>query len=118
MKKVEIHYQNNQLVEALCEIQFEPNQKWDWTIPGLFYNNIKEKFPKKQEVRGFGVGFQFDSSNNENFPIQSNTMHKIEGIQFLNEERNRLIYIRENSISDSFPGLLRISDGTCILPIS
>ncbi len=100
MKNVKIHFENNQLVEALCDIQFEPNQNWDWTIPGLFYDKIKDKYPNKQEVKGFGMDFRFDSSKNKEFPeFHSNMINKIEGMQFLNKDKNRLLYLRENSLS-------------------
>jgi hypothetical protein len=37
--------------EAVCEVLFADGQSWDWTIPGLFYSQIKHEFPKRREQR-------------------------------------------------------------------
>lgn len=49
-------YLNPPVVEALCEFQFIPRQPFDLTIPGLFYEKIREEFPQKEEQPG--VSFQ------------------------------------------------------------
>jgi uncharacterized protein (TIGR04255 family) len=36
-------------VEALCDFHFEPDQTWDWTIPGLVYDKVKAEFPQKRQ---------------------------------------------------------------------
>lgn len=33
-------YRNPPIEEAICEFRFEPNRKWDLTIPGKFHNQI------------------------------------------------------------------------------
>lgn len=42
-------YQAPPIVEAICELRFQPDQPWDWTIPGLLYAKIKDEFPQKKE---------------------------------------------------------------------
>lgn len=42
-------YQKPPLIEALCEFQFADGE-WDWTIPGLVYQQIKEQFPIKRQA--------------------------------------------------------------------
>lgn len=42
-------YRNPPLIEALCEFQFVPTQPWDLTIPGFFYEKVKNDFPAKQQ---------------------------------------------------------------------
>jgi uncharacterized protein (TIGR04255 family) len=42
-------YRNPPLVEALCELRFRSAQQWDWTVPGLLYERISGKFPKKRQ---------------------------------------------------------------------
>lgn len=37
------------VIEALCEIMFAGSQ-WDSTIPGLFFEKIKDTYPKKKEL--------------------------------------------------------------------
>lgn len=48
-------YRNPPLVEAICEFSFEFKSKWDWTIPGLLYGQIKETYPKRREQKGFAI---------------------------------------------------------------
>ena len=73
-------YQKPPLIEALCEFQFT-GEEWDWTIPGLIYQEIKGEYPKKkqanivqfevqaqadevsQRVRGGGARMQFFSAD-------------------------------------------------------
>ncbi|HBC42525.1 MAG: TIGR04255 family protein [Pseudanabaena sp.] len=45
------------LVEALCELQFSPSEKWDITLPGLFYAQVKDEFPERTTLNP--VSFQF-----------------------------------------------------------
>ncbi len=41
-------YRTPPVVEALCEIYFAAST-WDDTIPGAFYERVKDKFPRKQQ---------------------------------------------------------------------
>lgn len=41
-------YRNPPIIEALCEIHFA-DSIWDDTIPGAFYEKVKNEFPKKQQ---------------------------------------------------------------------
>lgn len=54
-------YKNPPLVEALCEFQFIPQEPYDLTIPGLFYEKIKNEFPEKEEQAG--VDFQLQMTD-------------------------------------------------------
>ncbi len=45
-------YKKPPIVEALCEFQFIPQEPYNLTIPGLFYDKIKEEFPIRQEQSG------------------------------------------------------------------
>lgn len=46
-------YERAPLVEALCEFQFAsaPDSAWDWTLPGQFYERVKDRFPGRAEAR-------------------------------------------------------------------
>lgn len=43
-------YKNPPILEAVCEIRFMPDQKWDFTVPGILYEKIKAEFPEKESV--------------------------------------------------------------------
>ncbi|RMH08650.1 MAG: hypothetical protein D6704_02710 [Nitrospirae bacterium] len=44
----ERRYRKPPVIEALCEIYFA-GSSWDETIPGAFYQQIKDDYPKKQQ---------------------------------------------------------------------
>lgn len=44
-------YKKSPLVEALCEFQFDQDSVWDFTLPGLIYENLKEIFPQRQQLQ-------------------------------------------------------------------
>lgn len=51
-------YPRPPLIEALCEIYFDPGQEWDVTLLGLYYERIKSEFPVKRELRNLEVSVQ------------------------------------------------------------
>jgi uncharacterized protein (TIGR04255 family) len=56
-------YRNDPIAEALCEIHFDPSTEWDLTLPGRFYERVKDTYggkPRQQGVMeaGFQVGAQ------------------------------------------------------------
>ncbi|NLI56111.1 TIGR04255 family protein, partial [bacterium] len=86
---MEREYKNPPLVEALCEFQFIPLQPYDSTIPGLFYEKIKEEYPEKQEQVGINFQLQatekgFEQKIIQNFPPK---------IQFFKSDKTSLVQI-------------------------
>lgn len=45
------HYQNDTIIEALCEFRFRPETPWDATVYGLFYERIKAEYPRRQSLQ-------------------------------------------------------------------
>ena len=89
-----VKYANPPLVEALCEFRFATGQPWDWTIPGLVFNKIKEKYPVKKEVKR--VGFEFKAIKVD---FESRVVQGTERMQFLNKEENRLVQVGKNLLT-------------------
>jgi len=85
-------YENPPVVEAICEFSFEPGQPWDGTLPGLIYNEIKEKFPKKQQQTGLGIGIQFAPPNPGliSTPVRREMFSRL---RFLSEDERTLVQI-------------------------
>lgn len=78
------------IIEAICEFQFFPGQDWDMTIPGLFYERVKEEFSIKKQQLGFGVGFK---------PKEKEIQHRVEmlqRIQFSRPDNSALIQLGTN----------------------
>lgn len=81
-------YRNPPLIEELCEFQFVPTQPWDLTIPGFFYEKVKNDFPDKQQQVGVGVQFR---------PTEKGFEHKVEPapprMQFHRKDKTALIQV-------------------------
>jgi len=88
--KVGKKYKNPPVVEALCEIYFRES-KWDGTLPGLFFERVREKYPKKRELEQIGVQVSISRE------AQATQVQR-EGrrIQFIKEDGSRLIQIENN----------------------
>lgn len=86
-------YINPPIIEALCEFQFEPGAPWDITMPGLIYNEMKEEYPHKEQIRTIEVEIR---------PEGGEVQPRITGsrrMRFLNEDRKALIQIDVNLLS-------------------
>ena len=49
-------YREPPIKEAACHLQFAAGSPWDMTMPGLIYQEMRDRFPKLQEF-GFRGGF-------------------------------------------------------------
>lgn len=72
-----------------------PSQHWDWTIPGLFYREVKAEFPIKRQFNPFQVEI---SSETEAASVQSVTSN-IERMQFVRQDEGALIQIGPNILA-------------------
>lgn len=89
-KKIGRKYKKPPVVEALCEIFFS-GSKWDGTIPGLFFDKIKDIYPKKRELEQIGVEVSVSKD------IQgSRVMRGGKRIQFIKEDKSQLIQIEKD----------------------
>jgi uncharacterized protein (TIGR04255 family) len=84
-------YENPPLIEALCEFQFESNQTWDWTIPGLVYDKVREDFPKKKQQNIVEMAARIEKD--EVTPSIKGGMGRM---QFLREDETALIQVGPN----------------------
>ncbi len=72
-------YKNPPLIEAVFELYFQPIE-WNATIPGLFYNEVKEVFPKIQNKNNGGIGIGVGSGGIQiGAPNGNMTVFKNEG---------------------------------------
>ena len=53
-----VRLKNPPLVEAVCEFRFAPDTQWDWTIPGLLFEQIREEFSERSELRRLSISVQ------------------------------------------------------------
>lgn len=87
------NYKEPPLVEALCEFQFI-SDSWDWTIPGIIYQHVNQRFPKKRQVRQ--VNIEIKEEPTENKPPLPEI---VERIQFLSEDEHQLVQVGPNMLA-------------------
>lgn len=80
-------YNNPPIIEALCELRFEPSLPWDLAIPGLVYERVRDDFRKRRQVRAFETSV---SASPEGLEQQVRTTDRI---QFLREDERALIQV-------------------------
>lgn len=87
---------NYPIIEALCEFQFLPDQPWDITIPGLFYEKVSKIFPIKEQKTDYGIGLT---------PKEGRIEHKVEmshRIQFWRDDKSAVIQIGPNLLAINY----------------
>ena len=57
-------YLNPPIVEVVCELRASSDSKWDLTIPGLIYEELKGDFPNKEQRIFQEFGFQQQEVSN------------------------------------------------------
>ena len=87
-------YKENPIKEVICEFHFYGDPKWDWTVPGAFYEQVKNKFPKKREIRVNRINVSFDGGRQN-----STSENAIDALQFLSEDEEELVQIAKSRLS-------------------
>jgi hypothetical protein len=88
-------YQNPPIIEALCEFRFSKDTKWDPTIPGILYENVKTQYPLKESR----IDQQFEIKKDKNGNLQQNLKIGGQKAIFLAENRQSLIQIGQRILS-------------------
>lgn len=78
------------LVEALCEIRFDPGRTWDWTIPGLLYAQVQEDFPEREQDDQLEIQWRADLPQ-----VQGQTTRRL---RFFNRERTALVQVSKDAL--------------------
>ena len=82
-------YDSPPVKEVVCQIEFEPSESWDNTIVGMFYDKIKDSFPKKNVKHE--VGFNVDSDKvNQLISVRN---------QFFTENKDSAIQLGKNVLA-------------------
>lgn len=86
-------YPNPPLLETYCEFIFL-DKSWDWTIPGLLYQDIKNEFPIKEEVKSFGFKVNPRKPKLEDFESPT-----IDRMRFSTKNKHELVQVGENLLA-------------------
>lgn len=84
-------YNRPPLIEAVCDFRFSSSQPWDWTIPGLFYEQIQSNFPIRQQVNVIETTIDARQAK-----VVQQSQPKL---QFLNENRTEVIQVGPDNLS-------------------
>src|SRR5207253_5942587 len=84
-------YNKPPLIEAVCDFRFSSSQPWDWTIPGLFYEQIRDSFPNKNQVNI--IETRIDSSQGK---VIQQSQPKL---QFINQDGTAVIHVGPDNLS-------------------
>ncbi|MBX7237690.1 MAG: TIGR04255 family protein [Caldilineales bacterium] len=82
------YYQNSPIVEAVCEFRFAPGQPWDWTVPGLVYDRLKDEFPKKRQQNALQLQLRAEDQE-----IAQSIKGGVALMQFLRADESALIQV-------------------------
>ena len=83
----------NPLIEAVCEFHFDVPH-WDWTIPGVVYGRIKDRFPDKAEATH--VDFRVDETPEGVHPT---AQARLGQMQFWGRDRQQLVQVGQEQLS-------------------
>jgi len=86
-------YRKPPVIEALCEIRFEPSSPWDMAIPGLVYAEIRDTFPKRRQSRTLEVATDIGSAN-----VHQQVL-TVDRMQFLREDERALVQVGRNILA-------------------
>lgn len=87
-------YKNAPVIEALCEFKFQPDSKWDYTIPGLIYEKVKAQFPERKQENL--LAFEFE-------PKEKGIHQRVKGpgikMQFRRADGKALVQVAPNLLA-------------------
>jgi uncharacterized protein (TIGR04255 family) len=85
--RVRRRYKKPSVSEAICEFQFRGAKEWDWTIPGLLYQEIREEFPQKRQEKAFEINIA------QMGKIEQSVGGSLSKMQFLREDGSAMVQI-------------------------
>lgn len=82
------------LTEAACEFRFSPASAWDWTVPGILYDRIKEQFPQKRQQHLVDVEVTFSQET-----AKPNVSRAPGMMQLLTEDGSAMVQLGPNLLA-------------------
>lgn len=83
-------YRRPPVIEALCEIYFS-GSVWDETVPGAFYERMKQDFPQKQQRRFQAVQVSLGPEE-----VMAGVHQLPPWMQFISGEKHRMVQIAQD----------------------
>jgi uncharacterized protein (TIGR04255 family) len=96
-------YKKPSVAEVVCEFQFVGSHDWDWTIPGLLYQEVMADFPVKRQEKAFEVNIAAQEGT-----IHQNLAGSLSKIQFVREDKSAMVQVGPDllavNVSGPYPG--------------
>lgn len=96
-------YKKPPISQVVCEFQFVGASAWDWTIPGLIYQEMGDAFPEKRQEKGVEIRITPNEQKVEQ--VLPSTLTKM---QFLNASQSAMVQIGPDllaiNILSGYPG--------------
>src|SRR3989344_1098889 len=87
-------YKNSPITEVVCEFRFELENAFDQKAVDLFFNEIKEKFPKKKKGQVHQMKYEISPKKEESF---SKTFQEFD--QFFADDEKTMIQLDKGRLS-------------------
>ena len=83
-----LRYLKPPLIEALCGVWFASTEerRWDWAIPGMLYERIRNRFPTRREQHAIAIPLAGSA------PLGTAT-HSIERLQFMSGDETTMVQV-------------------------
>ena len=89
-------YKNPPITEVVCEFRFELENTFDLEVVDLFFDEIKEKFPKKKKGQFYQAEFKIDTKEKKQ-ELSSKIVREFD--QFFSEDEKTLIQLDKERLS-------------------
>jgi len=88
-------YHNPPIIQAVCEFQFIPSGEWDWTIPGLVYQQIEKEFPQKRQEKALEITIEAQQQG----AVAQNVGSSLSKMQFLRPDNSAMVQVGPNLLA-------------------
>jgi len=88
-------YKNSPITEVICEFRFELEDIFDQKTVDLFFNEVKDKFPKKKRGQVHQVNFEINSKEQK----QNIDNSSYDFDQFFSDDKKKLIQLDKERLS-------------------
>ncbi|MCK9333383.1 MAG: TIGR04255 family protein [Candidatus Cloacimonetes bacterium] len=86
-------YTNTPIEEVICEFRFAENTKWDMTVPGILFSEVREVFPHREQHVIQEINIMPRDPNGKT------QIRKIDQVRFLNSTKKTFIQIGPRTLS-------------------
>lgn len=92
--KISRKYKKPPIVEVTCEFRFKVKDPNDLTVPGRFWEKIKDEYPLKEELHEFEMGIEMKAKD-----FQQQVRKRMLGMEYKSKDKKELLRVAPNQLS-------------------